>query len=223
MYTYLEGKPQSVGSEAETLAMVRSVLTEVEETEARSPLALFRKAQADMAEKHMAPKRKKVAMFVPLNAADEAEDAAQTSHLRTALKRVSVKSTLKKKSLRLKRKHLVFALLGILFLVRPLWMLTAIAVLLCVAALYVYLAGAEKVWRGVMLALHNLAETDPIRATMLRARLDRFATQWDAFLDRFPDGMVDALYMPDFQVLSQDEAARERVLTQRIEQLKTQQ
>jgi hypothetical protein len=46
------------------------------------------------------------------------------------------------------------------------------------------------------------------------------ADRWDRFLDRFPQGSVDSLYMPDFQAISHDEARDEARLKQRLERLR---
>ena len=47
----------------------------------------------------------------------------------------------------------------------------------------------------------------PQRANRFARRVDKVAVLWDGVLDRFPEGMVDGLYLPDFQSIL---AAEER-------------
>lgn len=209
MYTYIEGKPHTVGTEAETLEMVRGVLTEVEDNASEKPRAL-KFHQAAKAKSMRKARARRSAIYTPIPTDEE------------PAKRAFRLPTLRLPNLglnRIKRKHVAAAALVALALIKPLWVLFAVLALVLLIAAAFYFAGGEKIWRGVMLALHNLSDTDPDRAVRIRARLDRFAVKWDTFLDRFPDGMVDGLYLPDFQVLSQDEALNEKRIAERLERL----
>ena len=57
---------------------------------------------------------------------------------------------------------------------------------------------------------------NPVRGVLLREHMDRFACGWDSSLDRFPDGMVDGLYMPDLQAMESAEAAHSYAMAQRL-------
>lgn len=213
MYTFIEGKSHNVGTEAETLELVRGVLTEVEEPEEQRPSNFRQAAQAKSMRKERARKAK---LFAPLPT-PEGDTAAKKAFRMPSLGK---SSGLAQAGLsRIKRKHVLLAAFIALAIWKPMWIVFTALFIACLIGLAFYFAGGEKIWRGVMLALHDLSDKDPHRAVRLRARLDRFAVKWDAFLDRFPDGTVDGLYLPDFQILSQDEARNEKLLAERLQRL----
>ena len=195
------------------LSTIRTVLTEVEE-EAPAPAkkrgGLF--------------PRKGSKAFAPLAEADPETEtpARRTKAARLGTRLAPLVTALAGRARLIRRKHLLFAVVLCLMILKPHWfVLGAVGVAALIMAAFL-LIGAERIWRGVMLALHELSETDPGRAVRIRLRLDAFAMRWDAVLDRFPDGTVDGLYMPDFQVLSQEEARAEARLNERLQRISEQ-
>lgn len=209
-YTFIPGKPHPVGTEAETLSAVRSVLTEIEEETAK-PRTLFGKQPR-------ASKRSKAWVFAPLT--ESADSYAAQERLASLRHGTSPMALIRAKAASLplpKRKHVTLAALALLVALKPFWILGFIGIVLLLIALAFMAIGGETIWRGVMLALHQLSEKDPERAVRIRRRLDRMAVKWDGFLDRLPEGSVDGLYMPDFQVLSAEEARNEARFVNRME------
>ena len=66
------------------------------------------------------------------------------------------------------------------------------------------------------------AVSNRVEATTARlcSPLDDFAMCWDAILDRFPEGTVDALYMPDFGELAAADVRHDAVMERRLESLR---
>ena len=210
-YTLLPGKSYPAGTEAETLSAVRSVLTEVEEMQPKQRTPLFSAARKRT-------NQSKTARFAPLSEADQSHDAAgpRLANLRNLLGgplAIAFKSNVLAK---IKRKHVAFAALAAFVWLRPMWAVLFVVLSLFLVAGIFFVVGGEKIWRGVMLALHRISKTDPDRAVRIRKRLDLFALRWDMILDRFPNGSVDMFYMPDFQVLSAEEARNETRLAQHM-------
>lgn len=84
------------------------------------------------------------------------------------------------------------------------------------------LLGSDRVWNGVSRALNRYERRAPKRAAKLLDRLDAFAVHWDAFLDRFPEGAVDGLYMPDFANYDDTRAQQDAALDARLERMHSQ-
>ena len=63
----------------------------------------------------------------------------------------------------------------------------------------IVLFGADRTWRAVMRVFKFFVRQSPEKAHRFVKRMDRVALGWDGFLDRFPEGSVDGLYLPDFQ------------------------
>ncbi|MFK7874462.1 MAG: hypothetical protein AB8B71_01590 [Paracoccaceae bacterium] len=82
------------------------------------------------------------------------------------------------------------------------------------------LFSARRIWRFVAWIARAYAGSDPVRADRVYDRLDRFALRWDGLLDRFPDGMVDQLYMPDFANIEVGTADDDPVFTERLKRLR---
>lgn len=64
------------------------------------------------------------------------------------------------------------------------------------------------------------ARRRPNRAAELHRKLDAFAMKWDAVLDRFPEGSVDGLYLPDFGELATADARHDEALDRRFANLR---
>ncbi len=220
-YTFIPGKSHPVGTEAETLNAVRSALTEFEDEKPVLPTVFGGKPRL--------VRRSKAELFAPLAEDDDTGSSEKLSSLRERmgfngmieapkrLAQLPIPERLKQMSMP-KRKHVAFALMAALILIRPMWAFFAVLIVVSLVALAFFTLGAETIWRGVMLALHQLSDKDPKRAVRIRKRLDAFAVKWDTFLDRFPEGSVDQFYMPDFQVLSAEEARNEARFQNRMEE-----
>ena len=193
------------------MSAVRNVLTEIEAEVPKPQRTLF-------GQQKRAPRKSKRGVFAPLRESEDIYAAeARLASLRGSGTAAGVLKSWLASMPKPTRKHLALAALAALVVFKPFWVLGFIGVSLLLLALAFAAIGGETIWRGVMLALHQLSDRDPERAINLRRRLDRFAVKWDAFLDRFPDGSVDGLYMPDFQVLSAEEARNEARFVNRME------
>jgi len=85
----------------------------------------------------------------------------------------------------------------------------------------VFLAlGHDGFWLRVTDLVQAYTSRFPERAGPLHRKLDAFAMKWDTILDRFPDGSVDGLYMPDFNDLAQAESRYDAALDRRFADLR---
>ena len=120
------------------------------------------------------------------------------------------------KAYRPKPAHIVLGALALLVLLRP-WLVIGLTVLALLILVGVFLiAGYDGFWKGAMKLGRWYASRRPARAAVLHARLDRFAVRWDAILDRFPEGSVDALYLPDFGDLATAEDRHAEAMERRL-------
>ena len=60
--------------------------------------------------------------------------------------------------------------------------------------------GVDRVWNIIVRRLVQMHETDPERATLWVARLEKVAVYTDGFLNLFPKRFVAPLYAPDLSV-----------------------
>ena len=117
------------------------------------------------------------------------------------------------------RNHIIWAVLALFLLFRP-GLVIGVLVLILLAIFVVFMVlGYDCFWHSVMRFGHWYARRRPSKAAELHAKLDQFAQKWDAFLDRFPEGTVDGLYLPDFGELERAEAAHDAALTRRLQEL----
>lgn len=117
-------------------------------------------------------------------------------------------------------RQVVLAGLALLVLFRP-WLVVGIVLLMLFLLIGVFLVlGYDGFWRRAMALAHWYARRRPARAAVLHARLDRFAMRWDAILDRFPEGTVDGLYLPDFGDLAEADARHAAALDRRLDGLR---
>ncbi|MBB3993114.1 hypothetical protein GGR95_000742 [Sulfitobacter undariae] len=116
------------------------------------------------------------------------------------------------KGYRPKPAHIALACLVLFTVFRP-WLMAAILFLMVFTVVGVFLVlGYDGFWQAALKIGRWYANRRPERAVELHARLDRFALKWDAFLDRFPDGTVDSLYLPDFgEIATADDRHSEAV------------
>ncbi len=112
--------------------------------------------------------------------------------------------------------HIALALVALLVLMRP-WLVVGLLFIFVLVMVGVFLiAGYDGFWQGVIKASRWYAKRRPSRVAILHARLDRFAVRWDAVLDRFPEGTLDGLYLPDFAELASADARHEEALERRL-------
>ncbi len=117
-------------------------------------------------------------------------------------------------------KHIVLASIGLLIFFRP-WLVLGLLFLsgFILTAVFLIL-GYDGFWRRTMGFARWYARRRPARSAVLHRKLDRFAMRWDAVLDRFPEGSVDGLYLPDFGDLAEAEARHDAALDRRFDSLR---
>lgn len=120
------------------------------------------------------------------------------------------------KAYRPKPVHIALAAFSVLVLTRP-WLVFGLLVLFAIILIGVFLvAGYDGFWQGVMKAGRWYAKRNPARAVAVNKRLDAFAMRWDAILDRFPEGSVDGLYLPDFGDLAMADKRHDEAVDRRL-------
>lgn len=119
-----------------------------------------------------------------------------------------------------RRRHILGLAVVLVVLLRP-WLMVAVVLLPLITVLGLLIGlGHDRFWDGALRGFRWYAHRRPARAEALRRRIDRFAMRWDAVLDRFPAGTVDALYLPDLDSLQQRDAAHARALDERMTRLR---
>lgn len=113
-------------------------------------------------------------------------------------------------------RHIVLAALGLLVLFRPWLVLGVIFLSLFVMTAVFLILGYDGFWHRVMGLARWYARRRPSRAAEVHRKLDAFAMKWDAILDRFPEGSVDGLYLPDFGELATSDLRHEEALDRRF-------
>ena len=106
---------------------------------------------------------------------------------------------------KIKRKYVIWASLALIAVIRPHWLLIPFLLTLFVFLGAIVLFGTDRTWRAVMRVFKFFVRQSPEKAHRFAKRMDRVALRWDGFLDRFPEGMVDGLYLPDFQSIQDAE------------------
>ena len=116
-------------------------------------------------------------------------------------------------------KHVILAGIALLVLFRP-WLVVGLLLLSLFVMVGVFLIlGYDGFWRRAMGAARWYAQRRPDRAVELHRKLDNFAMKWDAILDRFPEGSVDGLYLPDFGDLATADKRHDEALDRRFANL----
>ena len=227
--------------DADSLSAIRSILTEEEAPAPRRPRGRSAAPEAE-APRDVAPLRTKASAFPRLSKAEpdpsalgvpekpakrgfslRRKKAPSESAARPAVaapRPVSEEMTGEIGSgimgYRPKPAHIVLALFGLLVLFRP-WLVLGLTLLFAFIMVGVFLiVGYDGFWKGVMKAGRWYAARRPERAARLNARLDSFAMKWDAILDRFPEGSVDGLYLPDFGELAVADKRHEEAMDRRL-------
>ena len=117
-------------------------------------------------------------------------------------------------------KHVVFGCLALLVFFRP-WLMFGILFLSVFVMVGIFLIlGYDGFWHRAMGVARWYAQRRPKQSVEMHGKLDRFAMKWDAVLDRFPEGSVDGLYLPDFGGLAEADARHDAALDRRFEGLR---
>lgn len=178
------------------------VETEVSEVPAKRGFSLRRKRKAVTPDK---PAQVRAQKSVKAAKAPRAAVAAETAGIIDRIK-----------GYRPTPAHIAIGAFALLVLLRP-WLVFGLAFLLAIILVGVFLiVGYDGFWKGVMKAGRWYAKRRPERAAVLNTRLDRFAMRWDAILDRFPEGSVDGLYLPDFGELAVAEQRHDEAVERRL-------
>ena len=227
-YTLIPGE-SCTATEEETMSMIRSVLTEdTTPPKPEKPRMVKAEAKPVAESAQAAPQRAFVERTIQEAPRRRATDLPELEAADTAAPRTGRVVRLLAAAKRLfaairgfqpTTRHLALASAALLFVVRPHWfVIGAVLALLLTIGTFMTL-GADRIWHGVLAWLDRVEARDPARAADLRAKLDSFACRWDGILDVFPDGMVDSLYMPDFQAMKQAEADHDAVVSERLSRM----
>ncbi|WP_299567718.1 hypothetical protein [uncultured Sulfitobacter sp.] len=137
-----------------------------------------------------------------------------------ALGRLSDRMRASLASYRFRPWYAVLAGFALLIVFRP-WLMLGVAFVGLFMGIGVYLIlGYDGFWRGVIRGSRWYARRNPLRAKIIHQRLDGFAMRWDAVLDRFPEGTVDGLYLPDVSELATADARHDQAMERRLARLR---
>lgn len=207
---------QSDDLDTASMAAIRALLAEDDApARKRGPRRIARKAEADPidANAEIAPR----SMGPVTEAPQETPEAASAP----AHERASV-GGLKAKLLgcRPTPRHVIWGGLALLVVFRP-WLVLGIVLLSAFILTGIFLIlGYDGFWRRVMGIARWHARRHPSRSAEIHRKLDTFAMRFDAFLDRFPEGTVDGLYLPDFGALADADTRHDAALDRRFETLR---
>ena len=114
------------------------------------------------------------------------------------------------------RRHIFWGGFALLVLLRP-WLVVGLMFLLAFVVVGIFLIlGYDGFWRRGMAIGRWYARRNPERSVEMHRKLDQFAVRFDAFLDRFPEGTVDGLYLPDFGDVAEAEARHAEAMERRL-------
>ena len=177
----------------------------------------FRRAPkaAPVAAAAAAPRQAAPQQAAPQHAAPRQAAAAPTSALGLKLEAAKAKVL----GYRPTRKHIFWGAFALLVLLRP-WLVVGVLFLSIFVLIGVFLIlGYDGFWQKSMSLGRWYARRNPDRSLELHRKLDQFAVRWDMILDRFPEGSVDGLYLPDFGDLAEAEARHEEAMERRLSTL----
>lgn len=120
-------------------------------------------------------------------------------------------------------KHALKSVILVAFLLvlytRP-WLVFGMLFLTVCSLVGLFVAlGYDRFWRRAIWLGRWYAKRRPARAATLYRKLDAFAMRWDAILDRFPEGTVDGLYLPDFGEIAQADTRHAEAMDRRLSQM----
>ena len=218
--------------DAQSMAAIRALLAEEEVAPVAPPAPYAAVAaqdapaadQAAPAEAHTAAPDAKRDRLPPIAAAPapskKVQKAAKAPRGPGLLSKLTAPAMARIKDYRPTPKHIILAALALLVLFRP-WLVVGIVMLSLLVFVGVFLIlGYDGFWQRGMAIARWYAGRNPDRAAQMHARLDNFAMKWDAVLDKFPDGTVDGLYLPDFQEIAAAEQRHEAALDRRLKDMR---
>lgn len=207
-----EQATENDGLDATSMAAIRSLL--VSESEAFETPTPTRRRKAPPARP---PEPARAAMDEPV-ARKQAAPAQVENEPFQAERPATAKSRIA--GFRPSAKHILLGCIVVLIAFRP-WLILGILALSTFVMIGVFLIlGYDGFWRRAMALARWYARRRPSRAAALHSKLDRFAMKWDGILDRFPEGTVDGLYLPDFGHLAEADARHDAALERRFEKLR---
>lgn len=119
------------------------------------------------------------------------------------------------------KRHIFWAVFALVAVLRPHWILLSVLITLFVIAGAFACFGAERVWAKMTVLFRAYAKRYPESAARLSDRLDRFALRWDTILDRFPEGSVDGLYLPDVRAIQARDDAHMDAMDARLARMQS--
>ncbi|MEP3844484.1 MAG: hypothetical protein ABJM43_03970 [Paracoccaceae bacterium] len=204
MYTPISGKAHNAPTESEARSLIRDVIDTTDHTIASKKRKMSFKKRGNLP--HLLD-----------------EDTGNDARVRTpSAVPAQAKAASKKLGLgllRIRRKHFWWA--GILAMAywQPIvlaWIVGVTAFLILLAFLWI---GAERIWKGVIVAIREIESRNPQKATRMRAKIQGFSERWDRVLDCCPDGWVDGLYMPDLKALETQDLDHATAVAERLRRL----
>lgn len=181
-YTLMPGVSHSIGTEAETLELVRTVLVDDFEEQRRAQIY----ADSRNRKEAMTPEMLRAAShakFEPLK--HPVDIAAET---RSAPP----------------ERYASFIAVALLLVVRPLFVIVPVLSLIVLSILTFRVFGPERIWRWTSRRLDRIERRNKAKAAHYRRKLELAAYHWDRVLDLFPSRVVGHLYVPDFYGNSAD-------------------
>ncbi|MEP6067770.1 MAG: hypothetical protein ABJ246_18165 [Paracoccaceae bacterium] len=204
MYTPISGKAQDAPTESEARTLIRDAIDTVDETfvskartrsynkRAQLPSLLDEEAERGASEKH--------SKSLPTQA------KAVSAHFGRGLSRI-------------RRKHVWWGASLATAYWRPFLFLGIVCSILFLIALAFLLIGAERIWKGVILAIREIESRNPHKAHRMRVKIQTFSDRWNGMLDRCPDGWVDGFYMPDLRALETQDLDHATTVAERLRRL----
>ena len=124
-------------------------------------------------------------------------------------------------SYRPSRKLIAWGVVAALVVLFPHVFVIGAIVMVCIIGGSFAVFGSDAVWGRAMRGFSRFASYAPDRAARVAARLDAFALRWDSFLDRFPDGSVDGLYLPDLQAQAKANDHHDAIMSERLARMQS--
>lgn len=185
----------------ETLSLIRDIVSDADPVDMPEPRRAPRSLVHSAAEHTVA-----------------ASQVAPSGYARRPLNKVLMRV----RAFRPSRRQIFWSIFALIVLLRPAWIVLTL-VLAAFATLGIFVGfGADRVWSGAVSLLKWYTQRAPVRGARLTARIDRFACRWDNLLDRFPDGWVDGLYLPDLQSLLDADDRHDAVMATRLQRMQGQ-
>ena len=204
MYTPISGKAHDAPTESEARSMIREAIDTVDETLE--------------SKKRQKTHRKRVSLPPLSDAEADTKTLGENqktipTHVKAASKRLGFGFA------RIRRKHFWWAAAIGLAYWNPILLAVVVGATLFCVVLAFLLIGAERIWKGVILAIREIETRNPHKAHRMRQKIQAFSARWDRALDRCPDGWVDGFYMPDLKALETQDLDHATTVAERLRRL----